>query len=72
MSKYSVVNLSYETPKVEQLKLETALKRIQGVRSVLLSLARKEFSLTCTGMEPNIHVLKEACSGAGFQLSRKI
>jgi hypothetical protein len=70
MAVYGIINLSYETPKQDQDKLAAALKRLQGVLSVVISLPRKE--VTLTGKDPNIHVLREACGGAGFQLGRRV
>jgi hypothetical protein len=70
MAVYGVVNLGFETSKRDQDKLESAIKRLQGVHSVVLSLPRKE--VTLTGKDPNIHVLREACGGAGFQLGRRV
>ncbi|MCA8916896.1 MAG: hypothetical protein KDB90_16000 [Planctomycetes bacterium] len=71
MSNYKLANLTFETSKKDQDKLQAALKRVQGIMRVTLNPGRGEFSFKHTGMEPNMNVLKEACTGAGFQLSRK-
>jgi hypothetical protein len=71
MSRYRVTNLSFETPVGEQQKLESALKKVHGVRSVTISPMKREFSITFTGMEPNYNLLKDVCTGAGFTLARR-
>lgn len=71
MSKFRVTNLSFETPIVEQQKLEAALKKVHGVRSVAISAMKREFSITFTGMEPNYNLLKDVCMGVGFTLARR-
>jgi len=71
MTAYKISNLDFNTPSADKAKLEMALKAIQCVRTVSLSVPRKEFKFTWTGTEPSIDVLKAACVSAGFTLSRK-
>ncbi|MCB9895341.1 MAG: hypothetical protein H6839_12895 [Planctomycetes bacterium] len=71
MNNYKIANLTFETSKPELYKLESALKRVHGIMSVTLNIGRGTFSFKHSGMEPNLNVLKEACTCAGFQLSRK-
>jgi hypothetical protein len=71
MSKYRVTNLNFETPLVEQKRLEDSLKKVHGVRTVTISPMKREFSITFTGMEPNYNLLKDVCMGAGFTLARR-
>ena len=71
MTAYKLMNLSHDTSSADRAKLEMQLKKLPGVRSVSVSVIKKEFSITCTGMEPNVHMLKEACASAGFTIGRK-
>lgn len=70
MASYKLRDLSYNTPTASKAQLEMALKRIQGVRAVSISVPRKEFSVTCKGEDPDINVLKAACASAGFTLGK--
>lgn len=72
MSRYKVTNLGAQTSQADLGKLERSLKGLQGIRSVKIVASRSEFSIDYTGIEPNIAVLKEACTGIGFQLGRKL
>jgi copper chaperone CopZ len=70
MASYKLRDLSFNTPSASRTQLEMALKRIQGVRSVSISVPRKEFTVTCKGEDPAIDVLKAACASAGFTLGK--
>lgn len=72
MPRFTVSNLSPDTPLDSQTRLKDALMKLSGVRTVVITLGRKEFAITCTGMEPNIHILREACSSVGFNLARRV
>lgn len=72
MSRYKIANLNAQSSQVELSKLERSLKSLQGVRAVKIVASRSEFSIDYTGIEPNVAVLKEACTSVGFQLSRKM
>lgn len=70
MGTYKLRDLTYNTPTAAKAQLEMALKRIQMVRGVSISVPRKEFTVTCKGDDPDINVLKAACASAGFTLGK--
>ena len=71
MGTYKVKDLTYNTPSASKAQLEMALKHIQMVRAVSLSVARSEVTVTCKDNDPDINVLKAACASAGFTLTAK-
>jgi hypothetical protein len=72
MSRYKVTNLGSQTSQAELSKLKRVLMALQGIRGVKIIAGRSEFSIDYTGIEPHVNVLKEACTGVGFQLERKL
>jgi hypothetical protein len=72
MTKYKLANLGSHTTQRDQDRLTTEIMKITGVIKIVLNPGRREFSVDFTGREPNFHLLKGACSTAGFQLERKL
>jgi hypothetical protein len=68
---YRIRNLSPETPKPQQQKLQDALLKIPSVRKAVLLPNRREVHITVTGVEPAFKMIKAICDDVGFMLERR-